>query len=519
MKSKDLFFVLVLIATTALSVRAQDNVSKKQIILGTDPDPLIYAGADRIKAKSKNALVDMFHSSAYSAHESDNTKATFILETYKNLPSGIQKFISEKPEKDDAFTIKSIKNDPLTIVGAGYNARGTMYAAYKIGEMIEMGSSLDNIDQLYTPKIDDRIVYLKYDVSEGVATKPPQSGRRRQKLTSKSLKELPLYGVNAVLMTDHPVAPWFPFHVSDTLTYEIEPQATDLHAIFDDIDQYGLDIYLHYPYFVFPHYTFEEIEAYLQGKEELPGFMDDFNDYHEKRLEALFRFFPEIDGLDLGGPEATIGYISQIRSNGILKDKQSDERSLLVLENYLEVVRKITKKYNKKTVFWTHNWGQTSIQINALREKLYQFPEVGVLEDAHWSNMGWATLPTMGYLNEKLQKEVGKYNDYYMMTFNDGEGLGGGVLPNSIPEPLYEVSEEIIDRDFKGIVSRIDIQDKTNLGSLFSMNEINLIASMAPLWSPAESMDDIWNKWVARRYGKAAAPDLLPVLKSSKEIV
>lgn len=42
---------------------------------------------------------------------------------------------------------------------------------------------------------------------------------------------------------------------------------------------------------------------------------------------------------------------------------------------------------------------------------------------------------------------------------------------------------------------------------------------MAPLWTPTASLDDIWEKWTERRYGKAAAEELRPVLESSKEII
>lgn len=497
----------------------QNKAVKREIIVGLHPDPLIVKGIERVKVKSADSPVDIIHSASYNPDAGKTYQASIILETYKNLPSNIQQKIPNQPKVKDAYTITTISSDPLIIIGSGYNARGTLYAAYKIANRIETGASLDHVDKLYRPKIDKRLVYLKYNVSGGIANVGPQSGRHRVNFTSKSLKQLPLYGVNGIVMTDHPIVPWFPFMVSDTLTYKIEPQATDLKAIFQDISQYGMDIYLAYPYFVMPDYTFKEIQQYLKGEKDILGFIDHYRNYHEKRLNALFRFFPEIDGLCLGGPEGTIGFINHIKSNGILKANQNDQRNLLILKNYLEVVQKVAKKYHKKMIFWTHNWGWTSIEMKEMMETLYQFPDVGILNDSQWSNMGWATLPILGYLSKDLKKDIGKYNDYYMMAFTDGEGLGGGVLPTCIPDALYKVGNKIIDLGFKGIVSRIDIHDKTNMGSLFNLNEINFIASMAPLWTPTPSLDSLWIKWAIRRFGKAAAPELLPVLKSSKEII
>lgn len=66
MSGKILWFVFMLMATTAFSVQSQDRIFKRQLILGVVPDPLIYIGAERIREKSKTP-VDLFHSSSYSS--------------------------------------------------------------------------------------------------------------------------------------------------------------------------------------------------------------------------------------------------------------------------------------------------------------------------------------------------------------------------------------------------------------------------------------------------------------------
>ena len=55
------------------------------------------------------------------------------------------------------------------------------------------------------------------------------------------------------------------------------------------------------------------------------------------------------------------------------------------------------------------------------------------------------------------------------------ERIGGACLTDVMH--MYTVRD-----NFKGFISRYDIHDNTEMGSLRSVNEINFIASQLPLW-------------------------------------
>jgi hypothetical protein len=144
---------------------------------------------------------------------------------------------------------------------------------------------------------------------------------------------------------------------------------------------------------------------------------------------------------------------------------------------------------------------------------------VAVLEDDRWNNNGWIDMPIFGYLSEEDRRAINVHTPHGINVIADGEYFGGGLLPTCIPEPLYEAAELGASGGFRAVMSRFDFHDRTEMGTTRSVNEINFIASLLPLWEPVPTLDALWEEWAARRFGPEAAPLVLPALKSGGEII
>jgi hypothetical protein len=49
-------------------------------------------------------------------------------------------------------------------------------------------------------------------------------------------------------------------------------------------------------------------------------------------------------------------------------------------------------------------------------------------------------------------------------------------------------------------------------------NEFNVWLTSQLLWSPQQSLDDLWHQWISQRYGEAAAPQVVEALRSSADV-
>lgn len=66
---------------------------------------------------------------------------------------------------------------------------------------------------------------------------------------------------------------------------------------------------------------------------------------------------------------------------------------------------------------------------------------------------------------------------------------------------------------------RPDLHERTEYGTFFGINEINVLAAMAPMWEPQRPLDDLWDRWIARRFGSDVVADLKPVLQTNWAIL
>jgi hypothetical protein len=69
------------------------------------------------------------------------------------------------------------------------------------------------------------------------------------------------------------------------------------------------------------------------------------------------------------------------------------------------------------------------------------------------------------------------------------------------------------------VIQRLDLHDRTPYGTAFGTMEIVPLAASRRLWEPVDPTEDVWREWAARRFGKAAADDVISALQESHTIL
>jgi hypothetical protein len=431
------------------------------------------------------------------------------------------------PEDGDAFLVKTINKSPLIIGVSGVDYRGTMYAAYHLAEMIEMDTALTKVDIRKTPKIKKRFAWLDF---RSHCWKP----RIRPTLYLRSLHELPRYGVNGVKIT----LPCMQLRGYEDLPFIYEggeilprhPEIDEWKQILKTIKRYGMDVTIFYPTITPPGYDKGEIESHYGGREggeegqiKLPRYEEDLKAFNKALLTKTFEHLPEIDNIEFciaemwgGGPGRKFALYNAVRPFVYPMDSRVCAR---IMSIYLETLLDICERFDKTLVAHVKCYGITSEGIRAVRKVVRRYPNVVLQEDSFFTNPVWVTSPVFGFLPSDLKDIIHTKNRFSIKVNADGEFYGGGRLPTAIPNPMIRSAEEAVKRKAELLLLRPDSCDKTALGSLFNINEILFLSGMAYAWDPIPDIDDLWMNWVTRRFGRKAGEILLPVLKSSEEIM
>jgi hypothetical protein len=528
--TKSCLWVLVILTCTnyCLVIAKQPTFPESQphkrhclIVVNDAENPTLAIGIDRIKSFYKGVIEtsDVFPDSS----EQHNYKLIIVLgaaDSRQELKKAWQKFDGDD---GDCFMVKTIKQDPPTIAVTGIGLRGTLYAAYRMAELLETGTELSSINVRLIPKVKSRYAYVAGATHQGRIHRPD--------LFIKTLQELPRYGFNGILMCPgataatpigyHSGLPFsYPANLAITKDGRLDPQPEELQqwkTLLKKYDDYGLETMIYWCCLVPPGYDQKSIvNYYYHGGPEPPDYLEALRQYNYNLAKTFIETFPEID-IILFGPVEGGEWGQTIRlftGNHHVSEKH-------VLPAYLDSLSKVCKQYNKKLAFWTHVAGITSSGIRALREALYKYPEILIVEDDYWPNAGWAHMKVFGYLPDDLRMALADRKNSLGMFQNttDGEYYGGGSMPNAFPEPFADSARQAVQLNFELVIMRFDLHDRTKFGTLFNMAEINPLSASAQLWSPTPSQDELWKSWARRRFGPKAAELILPALRSSGEII
>lgn len=515
-----LFLILFTISLDAFSF-IPANITK---ILVEIPDGKLddadIIAIQRIREYS-NAIVHV-ESSPVKQGNRASYPLTIVLGTTGDSPELTREWQNHLSPKEDSYVVRSISENPLVILVSGQNERGILYAAYQLADQIKAGSDLSKLDMFFQPKITQRYV------SFGATT----HGRKhyRPALYYQTLKELPRYGYNGVLIypgggtpigrRSSPVA-----EAEDGALYRDSANTRTWKKWFAELKEYKHDIVMTIPPMVPPGYSNKEIKDYYKGGAEPKGYIANLKTHYKQFLEILTRDYPEIDsylfnsteGATFGRNERFFGHPDHDR----FPNKQYLANNERIMKAYFDVLSDFFKEDIDKVSFWTHSFGLTSDGIAKMREVLFQYPKVLILEDDYWNNNLWPfDIPAMKYLPTSLRAEISTKNPFGMFQIaTDGEYYGGGSLPNVYAGSHINSARDAIKRDARMVIQRLDLHDRFPYGTLFGTMEIVPIAASKQLWDPVPDETAVWKEWAVRRFGRDAAPLVINALKESKTIL
>lgn len=517
-KIKTQLFLLVLLWTPVFSTPSGD-ISKILIEIpkGKAGDATTIA-VQRIREYT-NAVTNVSYTTV-----ADKSRGRYdliiILGTPEHSPEIQNQWKENASSKEDSYRIQTVRNEPLTIVASGVNDRGMLYAAYHLADMLKAKENLSSLDLFFQPKIAERYI------SFGATT----HGRRyyRPALHYQSLKELPRYGYNGVIIYPGGGTPIdrrsSPILESDDGELYLDSENTEAwKKWFRDIKVYGHDIMMAVPPLIPYGYNKQEVNDFYASGQEPDGFLEDLKIKFRQFLTLLTGEYPEIDRYLFNSTEgATFG--NNKRFFGHPDEDRVDTYTLnneKIMRTYFEVLKEFFKEDIDKVGFWTHSFGLTSQGIRKMREVLFEYPEVMIVEDDFWNNNLWPhDIPAMKYLPEDLRAEISTKNPFALFQIaTDGEYYGGGSLPNAYAGSHIRSANEAFERNAKMVIQRIDLHDRTPYGTLFGTLEIIPLAASKQLWSPTPTEPEIWKTWANRRFGKDAAPHVINALQESENII
>ena len=488
-------------------------------------DALLYTGIERLEAKAfacfgRRLVTRPGLDDAVGADGDDSVEIVLALRS--DLPAALRNAVGLESETPDAYAIRPVpRNGGHVIVLTGSNARGCLFAAHALADQWETHGRVEPDALAYEPVTPHRWVLFQYGVSGG------HRASKRFNLSRASIEEFPRHGINGVYLYNAPVWPWYTFEMAQGQPQLVETEAAELKSIFREFKAQGLEIAYACPIDFPSDYSVDQISAYLRGELELPGYLETFQQYHRTLLEAFIAQYPEVDALVVSMAEGAMGWGFNQHSQtariakALFQDQAGQDVEICaeVFRAYLDVFDEVTRRHGKQALFQTHHCGPTNRAIWRMRELVDDYPDIVQIEDDRWNNSGWVNLPILGYLSQERQEAFLARQRTGMKVICEGEFLGGGAMPTCIPEPLQDASMFTVKHGMSHHLTRIDLHERTEHGTLFGINEINFLAAMAPMWTPQPSLEALWDRWLKRRFGEAAAGELKPVLQSAWQIL
>jgi hypothetical protein len=472
---------------------------------------------------NSNIDVDVVYTSA--TNELRNKYGlSIILGDSKDSPELQHHWKNHSSAKEDSYLIYSISKNPLVVIASGVDIRGTLYAAYHLADLLKTDVDISNLKLFFQPKVSKRYASVSAITHGGRYYRPG--------LFYKSLKELPRYGYNGVFITPGSKSPigrdGSP--VSETKEGKIYSNIDNTKKwknFFNEIKKYQLDIMIGIPSLIPPGYSDKEIDNFYMGGDEPKEYISNLKSHFRQFLDLLSREYPEIDMYLFSSTEGLqYGRTKRFFASDNPKDEHSTNTAYLincekVMMAYFDVIKDFFQSDLNRVGFWTHSWGITNQGILKMREILFQYPEVLIIEDDYWNNNLWVfQLPIMNYLPGDLRAKIHTQNPFGMFfPTTSAEYYGGGSLPNSYPGPHIKSAKEALKRNARMVIHAINTHDRTIYGTLFGTVEIIPLCASKQLWDPTPGESQIWQEWANRRFGTQAAPFVINALQESKNII
>ncbi|MCL5269335.1 MAG: hypothetical protein M1457_01990 [bacterium] len=487
------------------------------LVAAAAPDPIVNLVVERLQTQF--ARVEL----SYDPKQAES-RAGYDLILLTGPPDGcppLEAAWAGRSRAADAYVLKTLAHRPLTVAASGSDWRGSLFAAYRLMDLLALNEPLDTLDSYYRP-----LAPRRYALVPGTS----HVGRfYRPMLFDRTVHELPRYGVNGLLIVpgDQAATPvgrdGLPMTTGDDGANTIlHPQYEEWTQFLAQLKRLRYDIFLLLPTVTPPRFERGQVQAYYAGQGVLPGFEEALGPFAERFFETLIAQFPQIDGFILSSVEGGMyaGVPLFIGPEDASAATAASERSARALDLYLAAAERVQARTGKCFGFWTHRSGITSDGIRTMREVMARHPGIVNIEDDYWPNAGWVMQPLLGYLPAELRPAgaPGRRFGMFLITA-DGEYYGGGSLPTAYPDPAARAARYAVENQAEMVLFRVDLHDLTNHGTLFNIDEIIPLMAAAQLWMPTDPDDKIWTDWVRRRFGSAAAPHLVMALRSCGDLL
>lgn len=515
-------FLPAVLGTTLARLHAADApATSLRIVIPAGRDlPIAQIAIDRLQEYAGTSVQVTYGSAATIAD--DKAGATILLGLAKDSSELQRAWASHPSAKPDSYLVKTVSRSPTVIAASGIDLRGTLYAAYRLADRLKARNDLSALDIFREPRMAERFV------SFGATT----HGRKQYtpELHWKTVKELPDFGYNGMIIYPGGGTPIgrrsSPIVEAADGSLSLEPGNTaQWHDWFSELKKYQLDLMMTIPPIVPPGYKNAAIADYYAGGPQPAGYLPALRSHFRHYLELVTKTYPELDRFMFNSTEgATFG-----RNERFFGSPEPDRFPVAdylrnneeVMRAYFDELADFFADRRNRVYFWTHSFGLTSDGIVKMREILFAYPWVTIIEDDFWNNNLWPhDLPAMAYLPPDLRKSVSARNPFALFQIaTDGEYHGGGSIPNAYPGSHIRTAQEALARHARMVIQRLDLHDRTPYGTAFATMKIVPYAASQQLWAPTPAEADIWREWAETRFGPAAAPAVIKALQESHTVL
>lgn len=530
MKIKKLLMLLFLFCLSIGIGYGQNNENKPDLKCGlilvpdkTCANTLMHA-VDRLKAKSP-VRMDFVDGPEDPRVDYANYDFTVILGVTGHDPRLAEAWSGQHLDDEDAWALKTISQKPLVIVATGNRPRAVLYAVWNLADRLELEEDISNLYEVHKPKLNKRYAAVCGTAYGG------HTDNNRHTLYMSTIEELPRYGINGIFVVPGEwrtaigpgkVNPPLTIHKDGMVSADVE-KMQEWHTMFSQMKSYDLDVMMTVEPFTDPEFSESSIQNYYEKGIRPQKYLEKLEVFYRNYIIGLLDNFPELDGLCLNaGVEGAQYAGDNIQSHRMFLEGQNLDACIEVTRVYLKVATEIAKKRNIKLTYWPHQWGITTDGIRAMRETLFEFPEVIDLEEDYWPNNLWINggkLPIMSFLPGDLRAEIDQHNKLGMLSITDAEYYGGGALPNSIGEPYIYSMQELLKRNAEMAVFRLNLHDRTQFGTLWSLAGIQVEQACNQLWGPVVDPEIVRRRWIQRLFSKAAEPYVSKALENDHSII
>jgi hypothetical protein len=231
--------------------------------------------------------------------------------------------------------------------------------------------------------------------------------------------------------------------------------------------------------------------------------------YLAEKYDELFQRVPGVSGVVLKPGQ---GAIDLLKAPACQCDECTAMARGDLLKKVVVTVRDACAKREKQVIVRTY--GADWAELHAVRGVLASiapFDSITIQEPMSPFSSGSLTLPAPEPVGELQGRRVVREGSAAGEAFGKSDGL---VLPAEYYRRHFERAAA---EGARGVVMRIDAERLKR--SLFETpHEMNVWLTSRLEWEPGASLDDLWLRWVAARYGADAAAPVAAALRSTEGV-